>query len=56
MQGLSGQNSLSRQSILLALVFSPLFSSSLEVASEHFKCSKNKTEGENKLLWNVAES
>lgn len=28
----------------------------LEVASEHFKRSKNKTEGENKPLWNVAES
>lgn len=28
----------------------------LEVASELFKCSKKKTEGENKLLWNVAES
>lgn len=52
---LFGRSALFGQSALLLLfLFFPV-PSFLEVASEHFKCSKNKTEGENKPLWNVAE-
>lgn len=34
----------------------PFQSSFLEVVSKCFECSQNKIKGENKPLWNVAES
>lgn len=60
MQGLGGQKSaFLGKTICHCLVFVFVFfppPSFLEVASERFKCSKNKSEGDNKPLWNVAES